>query len=55
MPKPAPARDMIEGSEALDRFTGAMKKILSVSKDELKRRDAAWRRERLKPKRNTGR
>jgi hypothetical protein len=46
---------MIEGPEALDRFTGAMKKILSVSKDELRRRDAAWRRERLKPKRNTGR
>jgi hypothetical protein len=55
MPKPTPARETIEGPEASRRVTGAIKKTVSPSKDELKRRDAAWRRDRLKTKRNTGR
>ena len=48
MPKPAPAREMIEGPEAWERFKGAMRQALSVSKAELKRRDAEWRRGRKK-------
>lgn len=51
MPKPAPAREMIEGPPAWERFTAAVRQIVSVSKDEYQRRDAAWRRERAKAKR----
>lgn len=50
MPKPAPARQMVEGPEAWKRFAGALKQIASVPKDELARRDAAWHRERAKVK-----
>ena len=41
-------------SEA-EKFDGVMRKILSVSKDELKKRERAWRRkrERAKKKRAT--
>ena len=41
-------------SEA-EKFDGVMRKILSVSKDELKKREKAWRkkRERAKKKRAT--
>jgi hypothetical protein len=42
------------GSEA-QKFDAVMRKILSVSKDELKKREKAWRRkrERAKKKRAT--
>ncbi|MFI5396895.1 MAG: hypothetical protein ACHQ9S_15265 [Candidatus Binatia bacterium] len=50
MPKPAPAREMVEGPPAWERFKAAVQQIVGVSKDELKRRDAAWRRERRKSK-----
>jgi hypothetical protein len=51
VPKPAPAPEFIEGPEAFKRFQDAMKEIVSVSKDELKRREAAWRQKRTKTKR----
>jgi len=51
MPKPAPAREMIEGPEAWKRFSEAVKQIVSVPKDELARRDAAWHKARAKVKR----
>ena len=41
---------MVEGPEAWQRFTDAVKQVMSVSKDELKRREAAWKRERAKTK-----
>jgi hypothetical protein len=34
---------MIEGPESWTRFTAGMQKILSVSKDELNRREAAYK------------
>jgi hypothetical protein len=35
------------------KFDTAMRKILSVSKDELKKREKAWRRKKAKKKRGT--
>jgi hypothetical protein len=51
MAKSAATREMIEGPEAWKRFTGAMKRILGISKRELKRRDEAWHRTREDVKR----
>jgi hypothetical protein len=39
---------MIEGPEAWERFKNAVRKIVSVTKDELKRRDAQWHQQREK-------
>lgn len=33
-----------------EKFDGVMRKILSVSKDELKKREKAWRRKRERAK-----
>jgi len=38
-------------SEAFERFDKAMTTILSVSHDELKRREAEWKRQRKRKKR----
>ena len=38
-----------EKSES-EKFDGVMRKILSVSKDELKKREKAWRRKREQAK-----
>ena len=47
--KPA---ETIEGPEAATRFTGAMKHILSVPREEMKRREAEYQAQSaLKPKR----
>ncbi len=51
MPKPAPVREMVEGPVAWERFKAAVQQIVGVNKDEYQRRDAAWRRERVKVKR----
>lgn len=50
----AETEDKKIASEA-EKFDGVMRKILSVSKDELKKREKAWRRkrERAKKKRAT--
>lgn len=34
-----------------EKFDGVMRKILSVSKEELKKREKAWQRKRAKKKR----
>ncbi len=36
-----------------EKFDAVMRKILSVSKDELKKREKAWKRKRAKKKRAT--
>lgn len=52
MAKPAAAtHEMVEGPEAWERFTDAIKRIVGTSKEELKRRDVAWHRARAKTKR----
>ena len=38
-------------SEESQKFDAVMRKILSVSKVELKKREAAWKRKRAKKKR----
>lgn len=38
-------------SREFDKFDTTMRKILSVSHDELKRREEKWKRERAKKKR----
>jgi hypothetical protein len=47
--------EYIEGRQATEKFDDVMRKILSVSKDELKKREKAWKRkrERAKKKRAT--
>ena len=42
--KPKPA-DLIEGPEAIDRFKGAMKKIISVPHSEIVRREEEYKRQ----------
>ncbi len=34
-----------------EKFVAAMKQVLSVSKEEFQRREAAWRKQRAKKKR----
>jgi hypothetical protein len=47
-----PRTEMIEGPEAWQRFTGAMKKIVSVPHSEIQRRIEAHRKEAaVNPKR----
>ena len=44
--------ETIEGPEAATRFTSGMKRILSVSKEEMQRREAAYQAANaLRPKR----
>jgi hypothetical protein len=45
----------VESTGEFEKFDNVMRKILSVSKDELKKREKAWRRkrERAKKKRAT--
>lgn len=47
--------DYIEGRNATDKFDAVMRKVLSVSKDQLVKREKAWKRkrERAKKKRAT--
>jgi len=51
--KPLPAPN-VPGKTEFDRFDNAMRKVLSVSKEELLKREAQEQRakERKKPKRN---
>jgi hypothetical protein len=42
---------MAASRSEFDKFDDTMRKILSVSHDELKRREAEWKRERAKKKR----
>ena len=42
---------MSRGHSEFARFDAAMHKVLSVSHDELKRREEQWKRERAKKKR----
>jgi hypothetical protein len=41
-----PARDTVEGPEAADRFTNLLRRVVSVPKDELIKREAAYQHER---------
>jgi len=41
---------MIEGPKAKENFDKTMTKIVSVSHDELKRREEKWKRQRSKKK-----
>jgi hypothetical protein len=42
--------DYVEGKEATEKFDVVMRKVLSVSKDELKKREKEWRRKRERAK-----
>ena len=44
-------REYVEAPEAPQKFDAVMRKILSVSKEELKKREKAWKRKRAKKKR----
>jgi hypothetical protein len=41
---------MSENNSEAEKFDTVMRKILSVSKDELKKREKAWKRKRLRAK-----
>jgi len=43
--------EYIEGRKATEKFDAVMRKIISVSKDELKKREKEWRRKRAQKKR----
>ena len=43
-------REYIEGPEAPQKFDVVMRKIISVSKEELQKREKAWRRKRERAK-----
>lgn len=47
--------EYIEGRQATEKFDAVMRKVLSVSKDELLKREKTWKRkrERAKKKRAT--
>jgi len=47
-PLPAP---QVPGNTESERFENAMRKIFTVSKDELLRREAAWKKARMRKKR----
>jgi hypothetical protein len=49
-----PRSEMVEGWEAFKRFDDAMGRILSVSHDELQRREKAYQREAKKNPRRRG-
>jgi hypothetical protein len=42
--------EYIEGRQATEKFDAVMRKIISVSKDELKKREKVWRRKREQEK-----
>jgi len=42
--------EYIEGRQATEKFDAVMRKVLSVSKDELTKREKAWRRKRERAK-----
>ena len=46
MKRHAAAPEYHEGPKAADRFTGLMRRVLSVSKDELAKREADYRKAR---------
>ena len=42
--------EYVEGKEANEKFDTVMRKVLSVSKDELKKREKNWKRRRARAK-----
>jgi hypothetical protein len=48
--KPAPPPSVPGNTEA-ERFDNAIRKVFSVSKEELQKREATWQRDRAKKKR----
>ena len=42
-------------NQEFDKFDGVMKKVLSVSHEELQRREKEWKRKRTKKKRTAAR
>ncbi len=44
--RPKKVADFFEGDQAADQFDGAVSHILTVSKDEMARREAAYQQER---------
>ena len=51
--KPAPAPDM-PGNTEFERFDNAVRKVLTVSKEELLKEEAKWKRARPRKKRAKG-
>lgn len=52
--KPAPAPNVAGNTEA-ERFDNAVRKIFSVSKEDLLKREAKWKRARARKKRGKNR
>jgi len=49
--KPLPAPH-VPGKTEFERFDNAMRKVLSVSKEDLLKQEAQWKRERTRKKRS---
>jgi hypothetical protein len=48
--KPAPAPD-VPGNTEIERFDNAVRKVLTVSKEDLLKAEATWKRARARKKR----